>query len=80
MLFRSFPHAVDDHQTTNARYLSDSGAAVLLPQPDLSPARLADLIGGLDRQQLMTMACKARSRALPEATAQVAQVCRELAP
>src|SRR5436190_1470670 len=38
-----FPHAVDDHQTANARFLADAGAAVLLPQKDLEPQRLAQM-------------------------------------
>ena len=39
-----FPHAVDDHQTGNARFLADAGAAVLLPQTELTPQRLAALL------------------------------------
>ncbi len=35
-----YPHAVDDHQTGNARHLSDAGAAILLPQAELTPERL----------------------------------------
>src|SRR5512139_1229974 len=50
-----FPHAVDDHQTTNARYLADRGAAVLVPQRDLTPERLAELIRSLDRPMLLEM-------------------------
>jgi UDP-N-acetylglucosamine--N-acetylmuramyl-(pentapeptide) pyrophosphoryl-undecaprenol N-acetylglucosamine transferase len=74
-----FPHAVDDHQTANGRYLSDAGAAVLLPQAELSAERLATLLGGLTRERLLDMAQRARARALPEATAQVAAACTELA-
>jgi UDP-N-acetylglucosamine--N-acetylmuramyl-(pentapeptide) pyrophosphoryl-undecaprenol N-acetylglucosamine transferase len=73
-----FPHAVDDHQTANARFLSESGAAVLLPQGELSPERLAGLVRGLSREQLMEMALKARALAKPEATRIVAQACVEL--
>ena len=73
-----FPHAVDDHQTSNARFLSSAGAAILLPQHQLTPARLAE-IRNLSRQQLAQMADKARALARPEATAAVAQVCVELA-
>src|SRR5262245_23489201 len=43
-----FPHAVDDHQTKNARFLSEAGAAVLLPQNELAPERLAALLAGFD--------------------------------
>jgi len=75
-----FPHAVDDHQTTNARFLSDAGAAVLLPQSQLTPERLAELIAGFDRKRLLEMACRARSLGRPEATQSVARACMELAP
>ncbi len=74
-----YPHAVDDHQTTNARFLADAGAAVLLPQAELTPQRLAALVGGTSRAQLLEMACRARALAKPDATSRVAQVCEELA-
>ena len=74
-----FPHAVDDHQTSNARFLSDAGAAILIPQMELTPTRLADLIKRITREQLERMATKARTLAKPEATEQVARVCMELA-
>lgn len=73
-----YPHAVDDHQTANARFLSAAGAAILLPQQEMTPARLAE-IGNLSRQQLAQMAEKARALARPEATAEVARICREVA-
>jgi len=74
-----YPHAVDDHQTGNARFLSESDAAVLLPQQDLTPAGLAKLLTSLSREKLLAMAQAARKLAKPEATASVAQVCMELA-
>lgn len=74
-----YPHAVDDHQTHNARFLSDRGAAVLLPQPELTPERLAQLLAGFDRQKLLAMAQAARALAKPESTGRVAEVCMELA-
>jgi UDP-N-acetylglucosamine--N-acetylmuramyl-(pentapeptide) pyrophosphoryl-undecaprenol N-acetylglucosamine transferase len=74
-----YPHAVDDHQTGNARFLSENGAAVLLPQQDLTPAGLADLLAGFTRDKLLAMAQAARKLAKPEATATVAQACMELA-
>ena len=73
-----FPHAVDDHQTSNARFLGNAGAAILLPQDQLTPQHLAEL-RNLSRQQLTQMAEKARALARPEATAAVAQACAELA-
>jgi len=50
-----FPHAVDDHQTSNAKFLSDKDAAVLLPQNELTPQGLAQLLMGLTRKQLLGM-------------------------
>lgn len=73
------PHAVDDHQTGNARFLADRGAAYLLPQSELSAERLAGILRGLDRRRLRDMANAARAQARPDAAAEVAQQCRELA-
>ena len=74
-----FPHAVDDHQTSNARFLSDAGAGVLLKQRDLSAERLAGLIIGFDRERLCEMAKRARSLGKPSAAEAVAKACMELA-
>jgi UDP-N-acetylglucosamine--N-acetylmuramyl-(pentapeptide) pyrophosphoryl-undecaprenol N-acetylglucosamine transferase len=74
-----FPFAVDDHQTTNARYLSDSGAAILIPQRELTPHKLAALLGELSRARLLEMAEKARRLGKPDATRVVAEACMELA-
>ncbi len=74
-----FPHAVDDHQTTNAKFLADAGAAVLMPQHELTPDRLAGLIAGLDRARLLEMATQARTLAKPDATDRVAAVCESIA-
>jgi UDP-N-acetylglucosamine--N-acetylmuramyl-(pentapeptide) pyrophosphoryl-undecaprenol N-acetylglucosamine transferase len=70
-----FPHAVDDHQTYNARFLADPGAAVLVQQRDLSARGLADLLLAFTRDKLLDMANRARALAKPEATASVANVC-----
>jgi len=74
-----FPHAVDDHQSANAKFLSAQGAAILLPQAELSPRRLAELLRGLTRERLLEMAEKARALGKPEATEAVARACMELA-
>ncbi len=74
-----FPHAVDDHQTSNARFLSGTGAAVLLEQQDLNAERVAGLITGFDRGRLCEMAKRARSLGNPGATEAVAKVCMDLA-
>ena len=74
-----FPFAVDDHQTANARFLADNGAAMLIRQADMNPAQLAALIRTLDRAKLVGMAEKARALGKPEATRLVAEACVELA-
>ena len=70
-----FPHAVDDHQTHNARYLADAGAAVLMPQPELTVQALLKVLVNLTRENLLDMAQKARALGKPEATATVAGIC-----
>ncbi len=74
-----FPHAVDDHQTANARFLADQGAAILLPQTELTPHNLAALLRTLDRLRLLKMASKARGLGKPDAARIVAERCMELA-
>ena len=74
-----FPFAVDDHQTANARFLAERGAAILLPQSELTPEKLAALIRSLDRAKLLQMAKNARVLGKPEAARVVAQRCMELA-
>ena len=74
-----YPHAVDDHQTRNARFLTERGAAVLVPQHELTPQRLAELLRGFTRDALLAMAQKARSVAKPDATQSVADECARLA-
>jgi len=74
-----YPHAVDDHQTINARFLADRGAALLMPQHELTAHRLAGALSGLTRERLLVMAQAARAAGKPEATRAVAQVCMELA-
>jgi UDP-N-acetylglucosamine--N-acetylmuramyl-(pentapeptide) pyrophosphoryl-undecaprenol N-acetylglucosamine transferase len=74
-----FPFAVDDHQTYNARFLSQHGAAVLLPQKELTPEKLVQILRELTRKKLSEMAVAARSLAKADATQQVARVCAEMA-
>jgi len=76
-----FPHAVDDHQTKNARYLADARAAILVPQSELDPPRLGGLLAELHaaRDRLLEMALAARRLAVPDAAQRVADCCRELA-
>ena len=74
-----FPHAVDDHQTGNARFLAEHGGAYLLPQTELNAERLAGILASIDRPRLLQMAEHARALARPLAAAEVARVCEELA-
>jgi len=74
-----FPFAVDDHQTANARFLAERGAAILIPQTELTPEKLAALIRSLDREKLLEMAKNARALGKPGAARVVAQRCMELA-
>ena len=75
-----YPHAVDDHQTANAHYLADAGAALLLPDRELLAGALPPLLRTLasDRPGLLAMATRARAAALPDAAATVANQCLEL--
>lgn len=72
------PHAVDDHQTGNARFLARQDAACLLPQNELNAERLAGILASMDRQRLVHMACQARAQARPDAALEVARHCAEL--
>ena len=72
-----FPHAVDDHQTSNAKFLSSAGGAILLPQNELT-AEAVSLIRNYTRGQLQQMAERARELSRPDATMAVAAVCEEL--
>ena len=74
-----FPYAVDDHQTANARFLSDAGAAWLIPEAELTPERLAARLAQLDRDDLVAMGETARSLVQTEAAERVAEACLEVA-
>ena len=76
-----YPYAVDDHQTENAKYLSNAGAAILMPQDEMTKETLAELLEGLcsNRDKLIEMGFKARALAKPQATAEVAAICAEMA-
>jgi UDP-N-acetylglucosamine--N-acetylmuramyl-(pentapeptide) pyrophosphoryl-undecaprenol N-acetylglucosamine transferase len=74
-----YPHAVDDHQTANARFLVEHDAALMIPQSQLSAESLTALLDGLDRDRLLGLARRARELARPDAAAVVADVCEALA-
>ncbi len=76
-----FAQAVDDHQTRNAAHLDRAGAAVVIPQKELTGQRLAAELSRLmdDRPALRRMAEAARAQARPGAAAAIADACLELA-
>jgi len=76
-----YPHAIDDHQTQNAQYLADNGAAVLLPQTEMTPDSLAAALDHIltEPHRLESMARAARLIARPEAARVVADICLDSA-
>lgn len=74
-----YPFAVDDHQTANAKYLVDHGAAEIVQQNDLTADKLLELLQRLDVTRLQSMAKAAKALALPDATKIVADLCLEAA-
>jgi UDP-N-acetylglucosamine--N-acetylmuramyl-(pentapeptide) pyrophosphoryl-undecaprenol N-acetylglucosamine transferase len=78
-LFVPFPSAVDDHQTTNARFLVDAGGGWLVQQTELTPELLADLLQKLERTTLVDKAVKAKTMQKTEAVSAVVLACEELA-
>lgn len=78
-LFVPFPHAVDDHQTTNARFLADQGAGWLVQQSELTAQGLADLIQKTERKTLIQCAEKAKNMEKTQATEHIVAACEELA-
>lgn len=72
-----YPHAVDDHQTANASYLTNVSAAILIPQDQIVPKlkeSITELLQ-LGRDKLIKMATAARELAKPNATQTVAEIC-----
>ncbi|HEX8010291.1 MAG TPA: undecaprenyldiphospho-muramoylpentapeptide beta-N-acetylglucosaminyltransferase [Casimicrobiaceae bacterium] len=69
------PGAIADEQTHNARFLADAGAGVLIPQAELTPEGLAELIRGCTRERLLTLAIAARRVGRADAAERVAAVC-----
>ncbi len=78
-LFVPFPSAVDDHQTANAKFLSNDSAAWLQQQRDLTPQWLAHWIETRSRDDLCAVAMRARTHAQPESAQRIAAICEELA-
>jgi UDP-N-acetylglucosamine--N-acetylmuramyl-(pentapeptide) pyrophosphoryl-undecaprenol N-acetylglucosamine transferase len=72
-----YPYAVDDHQTHNAHYLEQAGAAIIRQQDDLSADWLADVINdfSVNREKLFGMAVAARKLAIPGSAKKIADIC-----
>ena len=79
-LFVPFPHAVDDHQTANAAYLVNSGAALMMQQNAFSKEAVVDLLTPylIAPEKISIMASKAKQLAILDATAKVANRCEQL--
>jgi UDP-N-acetylglucosamine--N-acetylmuramyl-(pentapeptide) pyrophosphoryl-undecaprenol N-acetylglucosamine transferase len=72
-----FPAATDDHQTRNAAFLVREGAAIMIPEGELSAQSLAAQLGALcgARGRLLAMAERARLLARPRAAQELADAC-----
>jgi UDP-N-acetylglucosamine--N-acetylmuramyl-(pentapeptide) pyrophosphoryl-undecaprenol N-acetylglucosamine transferase len=70
-----YPDATADHQTTNARWMADGGAAVVIPDPELTPERLIGEVAELlaDEDRLRQMSIAARRLAKPDAAQRIAR-------
>jgi len=77
-LFVPFPSAVDDHQTSNARFLADAGAAWLVPQPELTPGCLAEMLLNMERYTLLNKGLEAKKLQKIDATEKIVAACEEL--
>jgi UDP-N-acetylglucosamine--N-acetylmuramyl-(pentapeptide) pyrophosphoryl-undecaprenol N-acetylglucosamine transferase len=72
-----FPHAVDDHQRANAKFLAAAGGAILMPQREMTPESVARTVAKT-REELLRMAERARALAMPEAAETLARACEEV--
>lgn len=77
-VFVPFPHAVDDHQTHNARFLVERGGGWLMNQTDFTPERLAAFLAGLDRAELLRRAEAAHAARRAGATEAIVNACERL--
>jgi UDP-N-acetylglucosamine--N-acetylmuramyl-(pentapeptide) pyrophosphoryl-undecaprenol N-acetylglucosamine transferase len=77
-IFVPYPSAVDDHQTQNARFLVDQGAGWLIPQSQLTPELLAELLQKTERHLLVACGLAAKNLQKLHATEAVVAACEEL--
>jgi UDP-N-acetylglucosamine--N-acetylmuramyl-(pentapeptide) pyrophosphoryl-undecaprenol N-acetylglucosamine transferase len=78
-IYVPFPHAVDDHQTTNARFVVDAGGGWLIPQTELNAQDLADRLQFMTRRTLLACAEQAYALRQVDAVNQVVAACEQLA-
>ncbi len=78
-IFVPFPAAVDDHQTSNARFLVDQGGGWLLRQDELTPEKLSKMLQKTERPALVSAGLKAKTMHKHDATARLVAACEELA-
>lgn len=78
-IFVPFPAAVDDHQTSNAKFLVDQGGGWLIQQRDLTAEKLANILTTTGRYTLLERALQAKTMQKTDATARVVAACEELA-
>ena len=77
-LFVPFPSAVDDHQTSNARFLVQQGAGWQMAQSEMTPQILAEMLQKTERTALVNIGLQAKTMQKTEATAQIVAACEEL--
>lgn len=77
-IYVPFPFAVDDHQTSNARFMVEGGGGWLMPQADLTAEALAHRLQSLTRADLLTAAQQLDTRKKTNATREVVMACEEL--
>lgn len=77
-VFVPFPHAVDDHQTANARFLVEQGGGCLIPQKALTAEKLAEMLQNTERSTLLERARDAKKMQKIQATHEVVAACEEL--
>jgi len=78
-IYVPFPHAVDDHQTTNAKFIVDAGGGWLVQQTELAAQGLADQLQALTREKLMEVAEKAYAMRKTDAAEKTVAICEQLA-
>lgn len=78
-IYVPFPHAVDDHQTSNANFLVESGGGWLMQQHALNAQKLAEMLQNMERSTLLNVALKAKTMQKIDATREVVAACEEIA-